>query len=376
VVLQVLPALGPGGVARGAVDIAGALVEAGGTAIVASEGGVLEHELGRCGARHVKLPLASKNPFVMHANVGRLARLIQAEGVDLVHARSRAPAWSAAFAARRSGRPLVTTFHATYNGGGLIKPRYNAIMTRGERVIAISHFIARHIEERYRVASERIRVIHRGVDLARFDPERVSAERIITLSTAWRLPDGVPVIMLPGRLTRWKGQGVLIEALGRLGQLEWICALVGSDQGRAGYRAELEAQIRRLGLASRVFVVDHCDDMPAAYMLADVVVSASTDPEGFGRTVSEAQAMGRPVAVADHGGAPEQLLPEETGVLFRPGDAADLAEALERLLSLGGEQRVALAEAAIANVREHFSKQQMCRHTLGVYREVLRPGLP
>ncbi len=370
-VLQVLPRLETGGVERGAVEIAGALAEAGWTAIVASEGGPLEHELARSGARHVRLPLASKNPLVMRANVSRLVRLMRSQGVELIHARSRAPAWSAALAARHVRVPLVTTFHATYNAGGLIKRRYNGIMAKGERVIAISHFIADHIEQHYPVDPARIRVIHRGVDLARFDPERVSAERVIALAGRWRLPDGVPVVMLPGRLTRWKGQRLLIEALARVGDLEWVCALVGSDQGRTAYREELEALIDRLGLNGRVFMVGHCDDMPAAYMLADLVVSASTDPEGFGRVVSEAQALGRPVAVSDHGGAPEQLLPEETGFLFRPGDPADLAAAIERALLLTPEARHSLAARAITNVRDYFSKDQMCAGTLGLYREVL-----
>ena len=370
-VLQVLPRLETGGVERGAVEIAAALVEAGWTALVASEGGALEHELARSGARHIKLPLASKNPLVMRANVGRLVRLMRSHGVELIHARSRAPAWSAASAARRVGVPLVTTFHATYNGTGAIKRRYNGIMAKGERVIAISRFIAEHVVQHYPVEPERIRVIHRGVDLARFDPERISAQRVVTLAGKWRLPDGVPVVMLPGRLTRWKGQGLLIEALGKIRDLDWVAALVGSDQGRTAYRDELEAQIEALGLGGRVFIVDHCDDMPAAYMLADLVVSASTDPEGFGRVVSEAQALGRPVAVSDHGGGPEQVLPEETGFLFRPGDAEDLAVAIERALALAPEARQHLSALAIANVRDFFSKDQMCAQTLGLYQELL-----
>ena len=216
-----------------------------------------------------------------------------------------------------------------------------------------------------RSSPERVRVIHRGVDLARFDPERVSAQRVVTLAGKWRLPDGVPVVMLPGRLTRWKGQGLLIEALARIRDLDWVAALVGSDQGRTAYRDELEAQIEALGLSGRVFIVDHCDDMPAAYMLADLVVSASTDPEGFGRVVSEAQALGRPVAVSDHGGAPEQVLPEETGFLFRPGDAEDLAVAIERALAADARGAAVPGRAcAIANVRDFFSKDQMCAQTL------------
>ena len=369
-VLQVLPELVAGGAERTAVDIAEALVQAGGQAIVASEGGPMEHELSRAGAHHVKLPLASKNPLVMHRNVSRLTRLIETQGVDIVHARSRAPAWSAAAAAKRSGRPFVTTFHGTYNGGSRLKRAYNAIMTRGDRVIANSHFIARHLREVYNLDPNRIRVIQRGVDLARFDPVQVSASRVIALAQKWRLPDGVPLIMLPGRLTRWKGQTLLLDALTRLQDVELCCVLVGHDPARSGYRQELEKKIVDLGLASRAFVLEHCDDMPAAYMLADVVVSASTDPEGFGRIIGEAQAMGRPVVASDHGGAPEQVIAERTAFLFPPGDVEGLAADLRRALALTPADRQRLAEAAIDNVRQYFSKERMCSRTLGLYNEV------
>ena len=371
-VLQVLPALGAGGgVERGTVEIAAAIAAAGGRALVASEGGSQVHELTRAGAEHVVLPLASKNPLVMRANAGRLAQLIEGEGVDIVHARSRAPAWSAYHAARRTGRRFLTTFHGTYSAGNRLKRRYNAVMTRGERVIALSGFIAGHIHRVYGVPARRIRVIHRGVDLARFDPARVGAERVVSLAREWRLPDGVPVVMLPARLTRWKGQAFLIEAMARLRRGDVRCLLVGADQGRTGYRRELEALIVRHELDEVVRIVDHCDDMPAAYMLTDVVISASTDPEAFGRVVAEAQALGRPVIASDHGGARETVIAGETGWLTPPGDAPALAGAIERVLGLGEAARRALAGKAIANVRRNFSKDAMCAKTLDVYDEVL-----
>jgi glycosyltransferase involved in cell wall biosynthesis len=217
-------------------------------------------------------------------------------------------------------------------------------------------------------------VIRRGIDIARFDPDRVSAERMIQLSTRWRLPDGVPLILMPGRLTRWKGQTVLLEALAQLSGLDYRCVMVGSDQGRAAYRRELEALIARLGLGGRASIMDECGDMPAAYMLSDVVVSASTDPEGFGRTVGEAQAMGRPVVASDHGGAREQIIAERTGFLFPSGDAAALAAGLRKALSLAPDARARLHDDAIARVRSEFSKDLMCARTLGLYREVLRAG--
>lgn len=373
-VLQVLPALETGGVERGTVDVAAALVAAGFRAIVVSNGGPLVRELVRAGAEHIAMPVHSKNPLVMWRNVGRLERLIRAEGVDLVHARSRAPAWSARAAARRTGKPFVTTFHGTYNAGSKVKRAYNAIMAQGDRVIAISQFIADHVRENYGVDSSRIRVIHRGIDFDVFAPERVSSERLIQLARQWRIPDDARVVMLPGRLTRWKGHTVLVEAMRRLADhRDWVvrCILVGSDQGRTGYRAELEGLIASLNLLDRVQIIEECRDMAAAYALADVVVSASTDPEAFGRVAVEAQAMGCPVVATDHGGARETVVPASTGWLVPPGDAGMLAAAIDAALALDEDARKRLRERAIAHVRAHFSKARMCEATLAVYRELL-----
>lgn len=371
-VLQVLPALGEqGGVERGTVEVASAIAAAGGRAIVASAGGVRVHALERAGAEHVTLPVDSKNPGTMYANIGRLAELIRRESVDIMHARSRAPAWSAWVAAKRTRRHFVTTFHGTYGASNILKRRYNAVMGRGERVIAISRFIAGHLNQVYGVPAGRIRVVHRGVDLEIFDPARVSADRIIMLARKWRLDEGLPVVMLPGRLTRWKGQMVFLEAIAKLGRQDIRCVLLGSDQGREDYRRQLETFIARAGLGGVARIVDRCDDMPAAYMLADVVVSASTDPEAFGRVLVEAQALGRPVIGTDHGGARETVIPERTGWLTRPGDAEALAAAMSTALALTPDHRGRIAGAAIANVRENFSKATMCTKTLAVYDEVL-----
>ena len=371
-VLQVLPALNSGGgVERGTVEIATAITAAGGRALVASSGGDMVHTLARAKAEHFTLPVASKNPLTMYANIDRLAKLIKAEGVDIVHARSRAPAWSAYFAAKRAGVHFVTTFHGTYSQGNPFKHFYNSVMTRGERVIAISSFIAGRIRQAYGVPAARIRTIHRGVDINRFDPSKVTAERVAALAGQWRLDDGAPVIMLPGRLTRWKGQVVFIRAVAKLNRRDIRCILVGSDQGRAAYRQELESLVDELDLGEVVRIVDHCDDMAAAFMLTDVVVSASTDPEAFGRVLPEAQALGRPVIASDHGGARETVIDGETGWLTPPGDVDALAEALARVLELKEPARRILSDKAIANVRDNFSRESMCAKTLDVYNEVL-----
>jgi len=371
-ILQVLPAMGAGGgVERGTVEIADAITASGGRALVVSNGGASVHELKRVKAEHIEMPVHSKNPLVMYANIRRLEKLIRDEGVDIVHARSRAPAWSAYFAAKRAGVPFVTTFHGTYSAGNALKRKYNSVMAMGERVIAISKFIGGHLHQTYGAPAAKIRIIHRGVNLERFDPAKVTAERVTMLAGGWRLEDGLPVVMLPGRLTRWKGQVMFIEAIAKMKRRDLRCLLVGGDQGRTEYRQELENLVNSRGLGEIVRIVDHCDDMPAAYMLTDVVVSASTDPEAFGRILVEAQAMGRPVVASDHGGARETVIEGETGWLYPPGDADALAATLDKVLGMSREDRAGLAEKATANVREHFSKQTMCDKTLAVYREIL-----
>ena len=371
VILQVLPRLETGGVERGTIDTAAAIAAAGWTALVASSGGAMVRELERAGARHLTLPVESKNPLVMRANVRRLAKLIGKHDVNLVHARSRAPAWSARAAARRTGAAFITTFHGDYSGTSSIKRRYNAIMAEGERVIAISNYIAERLEQGYGVPSERIRVVPRGIDIDLFSAASVSAERMIQLSGEWRLPDAAPVIMLPGRMTPLKGHDILVEALARLGRRDVRCLLVGAEQGRTRYRQEINDHVARANVSEMVQIVGHCRDMPAAYMLADVVVSASTSAEGFGRVAVEAQAMGRPVIATDHGGARETVIGGETGWLVPPGDPDALAQALRESLEMSVEQRERYAERAIAHVRAHFSNRRMCAQTLDVYRELL-----
>jgi glycosyltransferase involved in cell wall biosynthesis len=370
VVLQVLPSMVGGGVERGTVELAAALVEAGWTALVASSGGPMVRELDRVGAQHIALPVQSKRPFTMYRNAGRLAAVIREYGVELVHARSRAPAWSAMVAARRTGVHFVTTVHGPYGFGIPFKRLYNSVMTRGERVIAISEFIRGYILENYRnVDPAIVRVIHRGVNTEIFDPEKVSAARVIQLAEQWRLPDGVPVVMLPGRLTRWKGHRLLLEALVHLKDRQMRCLIVGD--GREGYHREIEALVQKLGLQSAVHLVGDCRDMAAAYKIADVVVSASTEPEAFGRVVAEAQAIGTPVIAPDHGAAPEIVEENVTGWLVPPRDPVALADALEKALALGTTAREVLANRAIARMRAKFSTAKMCAATLDVYRELL-----
>ena len=371
-VLQVLPALGQGGgVERGTIEIAEAIINSGGRALVASSGGQMVHDLARIGVKHFTMPVHSKNPLKIYKNISEIADLLLDEKVDLIHARSRAPAWSAFYASKKIGIPFVTTFHGTYSTNNFLKHAYSKIMTKGARVIAISEFIAGYMRQHYGVPVDLIRVIHRGTDIAKFSPNNVSAERVVSLAKDWRLPDGKAIIMLPGRLTRWKGQTVFVKAISKLQRSDVIALIVGADQGRTDYRNELEALVAACKLNNVVRFIDHCEDMPAAYKLTDVVVSASTSPEAFGRVVIEAQALGRPVIATNHGGPKETVLEGETGWLVKPNDSAALASAIQRALSISAEERSNLAERAITHIQNNFSTTRMCDLTLEVYNELL-----
>jgi glycosyltransferase involved in cell wall biosynthesis len=373
-VLQILPSLNGGGVERGTIEMASALKENGWTPIVASSGGIMTQELKRIGVRHITLPLASKNPVVMHRNISRIAAIVREFDVNIIHARSRAPAWSAYFAAKRTGAHFVTTFHAAYNRGGFLKNAYNAVMTRGERVIAISDFIADHILSNYDVAPEKVITIPRGVDCRKFNPAAIHAERIFDMARSWDLPDGVPVIMLPGRLTRLKGHTTFIEALARLKEREFLALLVGSTEGRESYCEELNTLVKSSGLEGRVQIKGHCDDMAVALMLSDVVVSATTVPEGFGRVAVEAQAMGRPVIATAHGGSMETVIDGQTGWLVPVGDVNAMATALKEAINLSSEQRESVAITAREHVMTHFAIEHMCNGTIALYEDVLENG--
>lgn len=369
-ILQVLPALVTGGVERGTVDMAAALSVAGHRALVASSGGHMVKEVERSGGEHITLPLRSKNPYVMWRNIGQLADLITSEHVDIVHARSRAPAWSAWYASRRAGCPFVTTVHGPYNGQNAAKRAYNSVMFRGDRVIATSDFIRQYLRDTAPdLPDERIRVIPRGVDMTQFDVATVTPGRMIQLSEAWSLPPGAPVILVPGRLVRWKGQRVMIEALSLLRDMEAVVVFAGGDVGHEAYKLELRRMAQHLGVESRVHFVGTCRDMPAAYALASVVASTSIEPEAFGRVAVESQAMGRPTVVTGIGGAMETVIPDETGWWVEPDNATDLAHAVEVAIAMDQPQRDALAARAVAHINANFTKALMGQRTIAVYNE-------
>ncbi|MBS0278332.1 MAG: glycosyltransferase family 4 protein [Proteobacteria bacterium] len=375
VILQVIPSLDTGGAERTTLDVAAALVREGFTALVASRGGRLEKELADSGAELVRLNAASKSPRVMLSNVLVLRDLIRKRNVSLVHARSRAPAWSALSAASMADVPFVTTYHGIYNAGNPLKRFYNSVMIRADAVIANSQWTADHIAREYRRKPKRLVVIPRGVDLVTFDPAAIPPDNVAALRAKWGVTENDFVALLPGRLTRWKGQGVLIEAMallkekGTLGNARAIFA--GDSQGRDDYEKELRAKIEQTGLSEHALIVGHVSDMATAYAASDVVISASTDPEAFGRVAAEGSAMAKPVIASDHGGARETVLTNVSGFLVPPGDARALAAALEKVIVTPPHGRVNMGMAGRAHIIRNYSRERMCSETIALYRSLI-----
>ena len=382
VILQVIPALDAGGAERTTLDMAAAIVAAGGRALVASRGGRKQKELDVCGAEHITLPVHSKNPLTMLANVARLRRLIRTEAVALVHARSRAPAWSALVAAGREGVPFLTTYHSQVHEGPKSKVLYNSVMVRGQAVIANSAYTAERVHRIHQVPWARIETIPRGIDTAFFDPARLDPESVAALrhSFAGEMVGDGPIFLLPARLTRWKGQLVAIEAARHLvsaGETRFRLVLVGDAQGRDAYVEELKAAIAAAGLTSNVVLHDSPADFALAYAAADIVLAPSVEPEPFGRVAVEAQAMERPVIVSDAGGQRETVTDEAadpgagTGLKVPPGDAEALCRAMRHLMAQGQEVRRAIGARGRARALERYTVEAMCGATLQLYRRLL-----
>lgn len=382
-ILQIVPQLDAGGAELSAIEIAEALAVAGARAEVFTEGGRMAARVTEVGGILMPFPAATKNPVRIVANARRLAAHVRETGVAALHARSRAPAWSAYLAARWTRRPFITTYHGAYNERTALKRWYNGVMARGDIVIANSAFTRDLIIARYGTDPARIRVIYRGVDPAVFDPAAIAPQRVAELRAGWGVAPGRPVVLLAARLTAWKGQAVLIDAaaeLARSGRLgDAVVVLAGDHQGRDGYVDDLDRQVRALGLEGHVRRVGHVGDMPAAFAAAAVTVVASTEPEAFGRSAAEAQAMGCPVIATAIGAPPETVAaaPADpaTGWLIPPSAAEPLAAALAEALTMTPQRRAAMSQAARARVIQRFSLDAMKRATLAVYDEVLATRL-
>ena len=374
--LQVVPELETGGAEQTTLDVARAVIAAGGKALVATRGGRMAARLESDGARLAQMPVQSKNPLVMLGNAARLVDLIRTEKVTLVHARSRAPAFSALWAAQATKTPFVATYHGVYKAKSGLKRWYNAVMTRGDLVIANSDYTRDHVLAEHAVDPEKVISIPRGIDLDRFNPSWVTPERVERLKADWGIEanDRRIRFLLAGRLTRIKGHLTVIEAAQRMkaaGRHDFVLIFAGDDQGRTGYGEELAAAIAAAGLDAEVRIVGHCDDMPAAYLISDVAILPTSVPESFGRAAVEPQAMGRPVIASAHGGTTETVLDGATGWLVAPDDPEAWALAMTRAIEVGSGRRTEMGHSGMSRARQLYRVDAMCAATLGAYERVL-----
>jgi glycosyltransferase involved in cell wall biosynthesis len=375
--LQVIPALKSGGVEIETLQIAKAIAAAGGRALIAAnlDGNDLQGtDQLPSEITFINLPLDTKNPLRIATNTALLKNLIQQENVDIVHARSRAPAWSAYKASRSLGIPFMTTYHAAYHSQTVLKTFYNSVMARGDRVIAISQFIADHLNQRYQERTwfdpEKVRVILRGIDVHYFDPSAVTNERIQHLRHQWEIPSDMRLLLLPGRISKSKGHMTLIQALSLMKETNVMAVFVGSDQGHEIYREQLLHEAAALDLEGRVRWFPPCPDLPAAYGLADFVVCPSLVPEGFGRLMAEAQAMKKPVIASNGGAASEVVDDGKTGWLIPAGDGVTLAQTLDHALRLPRERLETMGNRGRKRAEALFSQEHMNSMTIDVYREL------
>lgn len=377
-VLQIIPSLGGGGAEQTCAEIAAGLKARGDRAIVVSSGGARVKDVVAAGGEHIERDVATKNPIRIMNNAVWLRDLVRRERVDIVHVRSRAPAWSAWLASRAAPCNLVTTFHAAYKFSLEPKRLYNSAMARGDKIIAISKFVGEYIRNSYKVPSEKIRVIYRGIDLRKFSPLNIDDEKRKTLRTAWGVEENNRIVLVPGRLSRIKGHELFIKAFALLCDApgtENVCAvIVGDVQGRTGYREELKKLIEDKGISQKVKMIDHCSDMPTAYSLADFVVVPSLVPEGFGRVAVEAMAMGVPVIASDLGATRETIKDGTTGWLLPPENPQAWADVMLKALNLTPGTRKHMSSSARNRVESMFSQKQMVDATLAVYDEIIGPN--
>ncbi len=370
-VMQVLPHLNSGGLVSGAVEVAKELVNYGFKSIVVSSGGYKENEILRNSSILEVLPVHSKNIFTIFNNKKKLIDLAIKYNIHLIHARSRAPAWSAYFAAKELNLPFVTTFHGTYGTENFFKKKYNSIMLKGHAIIAISKFIKQHIQSEYGI-TKNIHVIPRGVNINTFSPKQVSSARLINAAKKINIEGNDQIILLPGRLTNWKGHKLAIKAISKLKVRNFKLVFIGDLQGRIKYRNELINLATTLNISNKVIFINHTRDLPSYLMLSDLVLSCSTKPEAFGRTVLEAQAMGKPVIAFNHGGSVELINDNENGTLCKVADIDDLATNIEKVLQLSIYKRKVLSKKSISNVNKKYLTKFMCKKTLSLYTKLIK----
>ena len=377
-VLQVIPKLGYGGAETGCYDIAHYLPENNCGSYIVTSGGELLKFIDKKKVKIIKLPVHSKNPLIIFINFLALIFIILINNISIVHARSRAPAWSCLIAAKITGRKFVTTFHGTYNFNSKIKKFYNSVMVRSDLIIAGSNFIFSHIKENYTKylnAKKKLLVIFRGINVDYFDPTSKLDSDEKKLLKKWEIEKDKKIILLPGRLTGWKGQEVFIEAINlvniELGYEAFYAVILGSDQGRDLYKKKLIRLTEQYRLINQVKFIDHCKDMALAYKVSDIVVSASIEPEAFGRVAVEAQSMEKPIIASNIGGSKETVIDEKTGFLFESNNAKSLSQKILKILSMDEASLNSVGREGRKNIIQKFNVEKMCFSTYSEYKRIL-----
>ena len=377
-VLQVIPKLGYGGAETGCYDLAHYLNEVGCKSYIITSGGELIKYIDKKKVTLIKLPVHSKNPLLILVNSIIISFIILFLNISIVHARSRAPAWSCYFATKITRRKFVTTFHGTYNFQNKIKKFYNSIMVKSDLLIAGSNFIFSHIHENYSKylnPTKKFLVIFRGINTEYFDPNNIKQDDIIKLKNLWKLDKKKKIILLPGRLTSWKGQEMFIESLNIFRstnpEIDFTAIILGTDQGRTVFRKKLENLVQQYDLIKNVKFIDHCKKMPLAYYLSDVVVSSSIEPEAFGRVSIEAQSMKKPIVASNIGGSNETIIDNKTGLLFESGNPQALSNKLKEIIKLDTLTLDLMGNEGRKNVLNRFNIEKMCFNTYSEYKKLI-----
>jgi len=377
-VLQVIPKLGFGGAETGCYDIAHYLPENNCKSFIVTSGGELTKFINKEKVKLIRLPVHSKNPIMIFFNSIFLIGIILFFDISIVHARSRAPAWSCLFATKLTGRKFVTTFHGTYNFSGKIKKLYNSIMVRSDLIIAGSNFIFSHIKENYSEflgLKKKFLVIFRGINVDYFDQSTKLDSDEKKILKKWEIDKEKKIILVPGRLTNWKGQLLLIEAINlvkiELGYEAFNVVILGSEQGRDLYKKKLIRLTEQYRLTNQIKFIDHCDDMALAYKVSDIVISPSIEPEAFGRVSVEAQSMEKLIIASNIGGSNETIIDEKTGFLFEAGNANDLSKKIIRAITMDEMSLQLMGKEGRKNVIKKFNVEKMCFSTYSEYKRLL-----
>ncbi len=377
-VLQVIPKLGYGGAETGCFDLAHFLNENNCKSYLVTSGGPLLKYINRKKVKVIRLPVQSKNPLLILLNSIVLIFIIFFLNINIVHARSRAPAWSCLFATKITRRKFVTTFHGTYNFKSSLKKWYNSVMVRSDLIIAGSNFIFSHIQKNYSTylnKKKKFLVIFRGINTEYFNPKKIKDSDKTLLRKKWKIDNDKKVILLPGRLTGWKGQEMFIESIRNLKEnssdLNFIAVILGSDQGRKIFKKKLIRLVEQFRLNNEVLFIEHLELMPIAYEISDVVVSTSIEPEAFGRVSVEAQAMEKPILASNIGGSNETIINEKTGFLFEAGNSKNLSEKLSEILNLSEVTRNGIGAEGRKNVKVKFNVEKMCNSTYSEYKKLI-----